>query len=86
MFSVLSDFRMEVVINFLPEETSTKHTGFTLGWISVFIIPEVLIILVLRSTPLALSGFEAWIRFVNHVQATFSSNYFAVSVTIFDRF
>jgi hypothetical protein len=27
---------VERVMNFVPEETSTKATGFNFGWISVF--------------------------------------------------
>ena len=41
MFSCFLEEAVDLVINFLPLDTSTKQTGLRLGWISFFIASPV---------------------------------------------
>ena len=73
MFSVFFDCAVDRQINFLPLDTSTKHTGLETGCMSFF-----------TKFPLPLSRLETRIGFVDDIKSTAPSDNLAIRVSIFE--
>lgn len=78
MVSVLLPRIVERVRNFVPEDTSTKATGFNLGCISVFTEIN-------AGAGLTLTGFETRVGFANDVDTALATYNLAVGMAVFER-
>ena len=74
MVSVFLEVTVERVRNFFPDETSTKQTGWDVGWISAFTD--------LNKRWLSLARFEAGIGFANYINTAFAADNLAVRMPV----